>query len=367
MKRRVTHLAVPAMVAACCLILAVGVAFACTGITVKAKDGAVVHARTMEFADNLESRILIIPRGQKIVGTGPGNKPGLSWKTKYGAVGLDCYDVVAFADGMNEKGLAAGVFYLPGFTQYQKVSPAEQGKSLAPWEIPLWILTNFATVEEVKTAISKIKVWPGVIPSLSKNPLPLHFITTDKSGQSLVIEYVKGKLHLYDNPLGVITNSPPFDWHLNNLRNYVNLSANNVPQLKLSGITLYPTGQGSGMLGLPGDVTPPARLVRAVAFTQAALPVKGGNEAARQAFRLLNSFYITKGMSRGMENGKPVYDFTQWMDACDLKNLKFYVATYYNLVPKMVDLKRLDLSGGKILRIPIETGPFFMDVTAQAK
>ena len=91
-----------------------------------------------------------------------------------------------------------------------------------------------------------------------------------------MVEYVGGRLHLYNNPLGVITNSPPFDWHLNNLRNYVNLSANNVPQLKLKGINIYPTGQGSGMMGLPGDVTPPSRLVRAVAFTQAALPAPSG-------------------------------------------------------------------------------------------
>ena len=151
-----------------------------------------------------------------MVGTGPGNKPGLTWKSKYGAVGLDCYGMVTFADGMNEKGLASGVFYLPGFAQYQKVGPGEQGKSLAPWEIPLWVLTSFATVDEVKAAITKIKVWPGVVPNLSKEPLPLHYIVTDQSGRSLVIEYVKGKLHLYDNPLGVITNSPPFDWQLKN-------------------------------------------------------------------------------------------------------------------------------------------------------
>ena len=228
-------------------------------------------------------------------------------------------------------------------------------------------MTHFADVDEVRAALPKVTVWPGILPELGKTPVPLHFIVTDKSGKSLVIEYVGGRLNVYDNPLGVITNSPTFDWHLTNLRNYVNLSANNVAPVKLQGISLYPTGEGSGMLGLPGDITPPSRFIRAVAFTQAALPMANGHDAARQAFRLLNSFYITRGMSRAIEDGKPSYDHTQWMDACDLKNLKFYFATYEDLVPKMVDFKKLDMEGDKLWRIPISGGPFYMDVTGFAK
>lgn len=352
---------------AACAALAAAPAAACTGITVKAQDGAVVHARTMEFGMDLHSEVLIIPRGYGLASLGPGDKAGLRWKAKYAAVGLNALGLPSLADGMNEKGLGAGMFYLPGFAQYQKVTPADQDKCLAPWDVVVWMLTNFASVTEVKAALPQVKVWPATIADISSTFQPLHYLVSDKEGNSLVVEYVGGRLHLYNNPLGVITNSPPFDWHLNNLRNYVNLSANNVPQLKLKGINIYPTGQGSGMMGLPGDVTPPSRLVRAVAFTQAALPAPSGEEAVMNALRLLDSFYISKGMARAWEKGKVHYDYTQWMDACDLKNLKFYFATYENLTPKVVDMNKLNLEAVKLQRIPITTGPRFTDVTGLVK
>jgi len=348
-------------------ILAAAPAAACTGITIKAQDGAVVHARTMEFGLDLNSYVLIIPRGYAMTTIGPNNKPGLKWKAKYATVGMDAFGLTAVADGMNEKGLAAGMFYLPGFAGYQKVTSADQDKCLAPQDVPVWMLTNFASVAEVKAALLKVKVWPASLAQMGPEPLPVHYIVTDKQGNCLVVEYVGGKLHMYDNPLGVITNSPTFDWHLTNLRNYVNLSSNNVPQLKLKGFTLYPTGQGSGMAGLPGDVTPPSRLIRAVAFTQAVLPAPDGEEAVMSALRLLNSFFISKGMARSYKDGKVSYDITEWMDACDLKNLKFYFATYDNLTPKVVDMNKLDLNATKLQRIPINSGPRFENVTGLAK
>jgi hypothetical protein len=87
-----------------------------------------------------------------------------------------------------------------------------------------------------------------------------------------VIEPLNKGLKIYDNPLGVVTNAPTFDWHMTNLRNYINLSATNVPAVDMGGITLAQFGQGSGLRGLPGDFTPPSRFVRAVAFSQSAFP-----------------------------------------------------------------------------------------------
>ena len=98
----------------------------------------------------------------------------------------------------------------------------------------------------------------------------------DATGKSIVIEYVGGQLHVHDNPLGVLTNSPSFDWHMTNLRNYIKFSLTNVPPLQLGGVKLARFGQGSGMLGMPGDFTPPSRFVRAVAYSQSVLPSKTG-------------------------------------------------------------------------------------------
>src|SRR5271165_4161720 len=118
-------------------IVAVGqsTAHACTGITIKPKDGSIIFARTLEFGMDLKSNILIVPRGKEFVGTAPGDKPGIHWKTKYGMVGMNAFDLPVIVDGLNEKGLHVGLFYFPGFAKYQEVKTGNFGKALAPWEL----------------------------------------------------------------------------------------------------------------------------------------------------------------------------------------------------------------------------------------
>ena len=137
-----------------------------------------------------------------------------------------------------------------------------------------------------------------------------------------------------DDPLGVITNSPAFDWHMTNLRNYVNFSMTNVPSVQLGPVKLEPFGQGSGMLGLPGDFTPPSRFVRAVAFSQSVFPSKTGDDAVLEAFHILNQFDIPKGAAREHEkdeHGNILADYTAWTAASDLKAKQYYFRTYDNL------------------------------------
>ena len=97
-------------------------------------------------------------------------------------------------------------------------------------------------------------------------PLPLHHIVSDATGASIVMEYMDGQLSVTDNKVGAMTNSPGYDWHLLNLRNYANLTPQAARPREIDGVSLAPFGAGSGMLGLPGDFTPPSRFVRAVAF-----------------------------------------------------------------------------------------------------
>jgi choloylglycine hydrolase len=91
---------------------------ACTGITIKPKDGSIIFARTLEFGMDLQSNILVVPRGKEYNGTAPGDKPGLRWKTKYGIIGTNAFDMPVIVDGLNEKGLSVGLFYFPGFAKY---------------------------------------------------------------------------------------------------------------------------------------------------------------------------------------------------------------------------------------------------------
>jgi choloylglycine hydrolase len=327
----------------------------CTGIELTAEDGTVVHARTMEFAIDIHSELIIIPRGHARVGTTPDGKDGLEWKSKYASVGLNGVGQPVLFDGLNEMGLAAGTFYFPTAAGYMPYTAADADKTISQWEVGSWLLENFATVDEVKANIDQVVV-PGVVLDEWGFAPEAHYIVNDASGKSIVIEYVGGKINVHDNPLGVITNSPAFDWHMTNLRNYINFSTTNAPPVQLGSVELEPFGQGTGMLGMPGDFTPPSRFVRAVAFTQSALPSKTGDDVVLQAFHILNQFDIPKGAARAHEkdaSGNVVADYTLWTSASDLNAKLFYFRTYENSQIRMVDLMKVDFDANDITKISI--------------
>jgi choloylglycine hydrolase len=328
----------------------------CTGILLTAADGTVVHARTLEFAIDLHSDIMVIPRGYSRVGTTPDGKPGMKWKSKYASVGANGVGKPVLFDGVNEKGLAAGLFYFPTSAGYMPYTASEADKTLAPWELGSWMLENFATIDELKASLNNVVV-PSVVFEQWGFAPEVHYIVNDASGKSIVLEYTGGKLNVYDAPLGVITNSPTFDWQMTNLRNYVNFSMTSAAPVKLGSITLKPTGQGSGMLGMPGDFTPPSRFVRAVAFTQSVLPSQTGDDAILEAFHVLNQFDIPKGAAREHEkdeHGNILADYTIWTSASDLKTKRFYFRTYENSQIRVVDLMKMNLDAKDIVTISMK-------------
>ena len=350
----------------CQLVLTVPAANACTGIRIKPKDGSVIFARTLEFADDLHSNIIIIPRNKEFVGAAPKNQAGLRWTTKYATVGTNAFGMEVVLDALNEKGLAVGLFYFPDYAQYQEVGPDDLAKTLAPWELGTFLLGTCSSVQEVVEAVERVRVAAVVQRDMGFVP-PCHYIVNDAQGHCAVLEYVGGKLHVHDNPLGVFTNAPTFDWHLTNLRNYVNLSASNVLPITMDGVKFPGFGQGSGMLGLPGDFTPPSRFIRAVAFSQSALPVEAARDGVLQAFHILNQFDIPKGAARGVEQGRAVADYTLWTGASDLANLRYYYRTYDDSRIRVVDLKEMDLDASEIKTIRMAGSESIEDVSKQAR
>jgi choloylglycine hydrolase len=262
-------------------------------------------------------------------------------------LGANGFNLPAIVDGLNEKGLAVAIFYFPGYAKYQEVKEEDAEKAIAPWELPVYLLGNCANVDEAVQAVRSIRVGEVLQKDMGIVP-PCHYIANDASGRCVVLEYTNGELKVHDNPLGVITNSPTFDWHVTNLRNYVNLTVNNVPPIDISGIKFGSFGQGSGMQGLPGDFTPPSRFIRAVAFSQSVLPVATAHEGVLQAFHILNQFDIPKGVARGVSNGKEMSDFTLWTSVSDLTNLRYHFRTFDNSRIRMIDLKKLNLDGKEI-------------------
>lgn len=327
---------------------------ACTSFLIRSTDGAIVYGRTMEMGFRLKSDAIVIPRGFALSATGPDGRPGaLAWKSRYAAVGLNAFGMPVLIDGVNEKGLAGGALYFPDYVGYADPAKADPARSLAQWDFITWALTSFATVAEVKAALAGISVIGVKDPNLGVAP-PLHYTLHDASGASLVVEPVGGVLKVYDNPFGVMTNSPPFDWHLTNLRNYVKLSATNAPPLEILGQTISPLGQGSGMLGIPGDPTPPSRFVRALALSLAAERRPSGIESVRAAEHVLNNFDIPEGWVRPGKGDATAFEFTQWSVIADLAGRRYYVKTYEDQVLRSVDLMSFDLDGKSVVAAPLK-------------
>ena len=225
-------------------------AAACTGIRILPKDGAVISARTLEFAADLRSDVIVVPRAKDYVGTAPGQQAGLRWKTRYAAVGTNGFDAPAIVEGFNEKGLSIGIFYFPGYGKYQDVSAADLPRAIAPWELPVYLLSTCATVPEALEAARGVRVGATVEQHLGIAP-PCHYMVNDAGGHCVVLEYIDGALKVHENPLGVITNSPSFDWHVTNLRNYVNLSVTNVPPVESRASSWRGSARGAACWGCP--------------------------------------------------------------------------------------------------------------------
>ena len=358
--------------------------WACTAFQLKAVDGAEVYFRSMEFGFPFNSKILIVPRGTEYTGTAPQGRAGLKWQTKYGVVGLNANVAPSIvADGMNEKGLVVGMLYLPGYARYLAPDEAQTASTIGSWEAAIYLLSTCADVNESVAALTeKVHVAQQDFPPF-KQVLPVHYWIGDATGKVVIAEYVGGKLNIHQNPVGALTNSPPFDWQQINLSNYVNLSPVNVPAKKLGGLEVVNFGQGSGFIGLPGDLTPPSRFVRAALFSQWASPAKTAPETVNLGFHVLNTFDIfdgaiksntanqtenTKGFLKSDGEGRLVStDTTEWIVGHDRTNLKTYVRTYGGLKIQVVDLGRVGFDKPGLRTIELQTSFQPEDVTDTAQ
>ncbi|MBY6241033.1 choloylglycine hydrolase family protein [Methylosinus sp. Sm6] len=336
--------------------LALSPASACTSFLLKAADGSRVYGRTLEFGFPLESQAVVMPRHFASHATGANGKSSWSWTSRYAIAGMNAFGLPILVDGVNEKGLAGGILYFPGFAAYADSARADPGHSLAPWELLTWALGNFASVAEVRAALASIVVIDVVQPTLGIVP-PFHYTLHDASGASIVVEPIGGTLKIADNPLGVLTNAPPFDWHLTNLRNYVKLSPTEAPPLEIGGASFAPLGSGSGMLGVPGDPTPPSRFVRALGLVLSAAPQKDAAETVRLAEHLLNNFDIPMGLVRPSPHETARFEFTQWSSIADLSRGIYYVKSYEDQVLRSIDLSKFDPDARGLRIAPLRPSP----------
>lgn len=345
-----------------------GTSFACTGIMLKNADGTFAHGRTLEFGEKVETAIVVIPRGYEFVGKTPSG-PGMKYKARNAAVGTYTFTDVAINDGINEKGLSVGAFFFPTYAQYAEITDLNRSKALSPIDFPNWIVTGFDTIEQVREAIkgNEVVIAPTVLDGWGPQAPPLHYVVYDLSGACIVIEPINGGLKIHDNPLGTLTNSPDFGWHITNLRNYVSLHPRNVPMVEIGNLKFQQFGQGNGMFGLPGDFTPPSRFVRAAFFSTTAIPAPNAELGIQKVFHILNNFDIPEGIAREKEGAAVFSDTTQATVARDPQNLRYYYRTYDDQTIRMVDLKQFDLDAKSLKKMVTTGAQPVVDMSSQLK
>ena len=318
---------------------------ACTGIAIHAQDGTQLFARTIEWkGGNLNSKLVIMPRGHKNIALTPTGENGKTWHNKYGAVGASTVEPRFVTEGVNEKGLNVGIFYFSHYGSLTPFKPAHAKKSVSDGELVRYMLTNFANVDEVLAGLSKIEIIPIAKPDANGHYATGHWRISDASGRSVVLEITnRGERHIYENNLAVFTNSPDFPWHQSNLNNYIHLSGGETPDKTIGNVHLFSLGGGTNLTGLPGDLTPPSRLVRAFFYLHSAPVPTDTYHAVTQAFHILNNFDLPIGAEYAPGQQIPnMPSATQWTAVSDVTHPAFYYRTMYNSAIRKVDLTKID-------------------------
>ena len=246
-----------------------------------------------------------------------------------------------YYDGMNDKGLAMAGLSFPGYAKYNKID--EEKENITPFELIPYVLGTCESVEEAKKLLSNINIVE--INFSEKLPLtPMHFIISDGE-KSITIESVQNGLNIYDNPIGVLSNSPEFDYQLFNLNNYMNLSKKAPKNSFNDKLDLKVYSRGMGGLGLPGDLSSVSRFVRA-SFVKSNL-VKGvtDKEDISQFFHILSSVEQQKGC---VKVDKEKYEYTIYSSCMDLEKGIYYYKTYDNSQIIGIDMNRYDLNSKEI-------------------
>ena len=311
----------------------------CTATTYKTKD--FYFGRTLDYEFSYGDEIVVMPRNYPL-SFRKAEKP----KTRYAMIGMA---FVAgkdplFYDGINEKGLGMAGLNFVGNACYNK--PKQDLDNVAQFEFIPWILSQCASVCEARKLLSRI----NILDEAYSEHLPvaqLHWIIADKD-EAITVESMSDGLKIYDNPVGVMTNNPPFDQQMFALNNYMNLSPKQ-PE-NFWGIPLNSYSRGMGALGLPGDLSSQSRFVR-VAYTKMhSMSGESEMESVSQFFHILGSVDQQRGCCE-VEEGK--YEITLYTSCCNTEKGIYYYTTYNNHQINAVDMHRENLDGDQIARYPL--------------
>ena len=316
----------------------------CTAATYQTKDFYL--GRTLDYEFSYGDEIVVTPRNYPFHFRSLG-----TLEHHYAMIGAACVlkDCPLYYDAVNEKGLGMAGLNFVGNADYKDAAPGKD--NVAQFEFIAWILAQCATVAEARTLLERI--------NLTREPfspeLPvaqLHWILADRE-QAITVESVKEGLRIYDNPVGVLTNNPPFPEQMFNLNNYMHLSPKSPENHFSEKLPLYTYSRGMGAMGLPGDLSSQSRFVR-VAFTKMnAVSGDSESESVSQFFHILGSVDQQRGCC---DVGEGKYEITLYTSCCNADKGIYYYTTYENHQITGVDMHREALDGSGLIRYPMIQG-----------
>lgn len=251
-----------------------------------------------------------------------------------------------YYDATNEKGLSMAGLNFPENAYY--FPPQEDIDNITPYEFIPWILGQCATVAEARVLLERL----NLVHKHFREDLPLsplHWMIADKH-HSIVVESLESGLHVHDNPVGVLTNNPPFDMQLFHLNNYMNLS-NDPPENHFAeNLNLKKYSNGMGAMGLPGDWSSQSRFVRASFAKMNSKCGVSEEESVNQFFHLLGSVEFPRGC---VEMRKDVYEITVYSSCCNTDKGIYYYKTYENFAITAIDMYQENLDSSTLICYPM--------------
>ncbi|MDK1358697.1 choloylglycine hydrolase [Arthrobacter sp. zg-Y1219] len=291
----------------------------CTGIRFSDGSGNLYFARNLDWTSDFGEKVVVTPTGYAT------KSPfGAVPKIQHAVIGMGIVeeDTPLYFDCGNDAGLAVGGLNFPGYAEYAS-APVEGATNVAAFEFPLWVASQFSSVDEVEAALDKVVIVDRPINAKYPSSL-LHWLIGD-STRAIVVEYTHDGMHVFHDDVDVLANQPGFGWHHENLRNYLNASPDFPEEVVLNQAHLAPFGSGSLMRGIPGDYYSPSRFVRA-AYVHANYPPKTSEEEnVSRAFHTLQSVSMVDG-SAAMGSGE--FEITTYTGLFSSRTTTYYWNTY---------------------------------------
>ncbi|MFR3730063.1 linear amide C-N hydrolase [Lacrimispora sp.] len=297
----------------------------CTAITLQSGQGETFFGRNMDFSYDIDPHIYIVPSGYEW--NNVLNMRKIRNRYRFIGIGQELEGLLGFFDGVNEMGFAAAALYFAGYARYNTGPGNGQEESIASFEFLHYLLGNCANTEELKRLLRQVKI-TGLEDPVTRTVAPLHWIAADRGGNCVVIEQTDRGLEVFDNPIGVLANSPDFKWHMTNLRNYMEASPVQTEEAFWGDYRLTPFGQAGGTQILPGGYTSPARFVR-TSYLKSFLPVpESRNEAVVSCFHIMESVTVPKG---AVITSRNEYDYTRYTAFINTATCEYFFKTYDNI------------------------------------